>query len=799
MGKLLSLFTILIIVFTFSSKAFASNIPYVITTGIPPTSVARGSIYFTTQYKLNYQSGKIFLSLNPDGTGNTMVDDSIEIVVTNPDGKIKSFNYSYPSMNCSSLNSLAPADITDIFAPGENSVKVVLRDICGGGASSNPLYLVNINAPDPTPTPSPAPSPLSKTPLILIPGIGGSELKVNEDTFWSKDDGHGGIFNHAYAKDEKIWVNEGEAAKLGEDDYFDVLKMKSDGINSEANIELTGNIYSGAYQETINFFESNGYTLDKDFFVFPYDWRKDIALTAILLDTKINEIKSQTGSTKVDIIAHSMGGLVARNYIQDAPRAQNVRKLFTLGTPHLGTPYFIKALRYGVQLEPVLLLGLVKLEPSAVKDVIQNMLGGFELATSQAYFNFYSGHDNSHPLPYADLRDVDNNGVTGALNYDQTKTFLSNLGHNTSLFTTSETFHSLDNKLSNTNGVELINIVGSGKPTLGQIIEKYLVNFAGIKIPQTDEVFINGDETVPLLSASFGSANIYYTNQKHGGLVLLGPALNLAKNVLNGDNNLPNGISNQPYTLKGTGLSVHSPVSIHVYDSNGNHTGPTSDGFEVDIPESSYDTLGNAKFIFLPEDGVYTIKFEATGQGSFDFKIRKFENNENTKTYLYKEILLTSQTKAETTIDTKSPQPPTLKLDKNGDGTLDSQIIHFSTLYGGANYDFTSPTISLEIDPKSIWPPDGKMIDVKIKAITIDENPYLITIIVDDEYDLIEPAFTVENQPEFDKTIKLEATRRGDDSDGRIYVIKILATDLAGNTSIATKEVIVPHDLNKEK
>jgi len=539
---------------------------------------------------------------------------------------------------------------------------------------------------------------ITKTPLILIPGIGGSELKILDNTFWNKADGHGGTFNRAYGQDEKVWVNEGEAGNPGHDDYFDILRMKTDGVNSEANLGLTGNLYNGAYGGAISFFTANGYVLGTDFFVFPYDWRKDISLTKDLLDQKIQEIKTQTGSQKVDIVAHSMGGLVARNYIADPAKAQNVRKLFTLGTPHLGSPYFLKALRYGVQLEPVLLLGLIKLAPSAVNDVIQNMIGGYELAPSQTYYNLYAGQDNQHPYPFADLRDIDSNNVTGALNYSQLKTLLTNLNHNTSLFTPSEAFHNLDSQIANSNGVEVTNIVGSGMATLGQIIEKYKIDFAGIKIPEKDEFKINGDETVPLLSASFGSPTVFYTKQKHGELPGNGPALNLVKNILSGNSQLPNGVSNQPYQFSGTGLSSHSPVNIHVYDAEGNHTGPLANGdFEANIPGSSYDTLEDAKFIFLPDNGQYTIKFEATNLGSFDFKIRKFKNDENTQTILYNNVPLTNSTKAQTILDTNSTQPPVLQVDQDGNGTIDTQVNSSAILIGNANYDKTPPQTTIQL------------------------------------------------------------------------------------------------------
>ena len=47
-----------------------------------------------------------------------------------------------------------------------------------------------------------------KVPVIFIPGIGGSQLKANQDIIWSADDGHGGTYSHAYQSNENLWVNQ---------------------------------------------------------------------------------------------------------------------------------------------------------------------------------------------------------------------------------------------------------------------------------------------------------------------------------------------------------------------------------------------------------------------------------------------------------------------------------------------------------------------------------------------------------------------------------------------------------------
>ncbi|MDO8570440.1 MAG: PQQ-binding-like beta-propeller repeat protein, partial [Candidatus Daviesbacteria bacterium] len=572
-----------------------------------------------------------------------------------------------------------------------------------------------------------------KTPVIFIPGVGGSELKVKNNVIWSKDDGHGGTYNHGYNAGEKIWVNEGEGASLGDDDYFDILRLKSDGTGSEAELELTGDIYTGAYSNTIKFFTDNGYTLNQDLFVFPYDWRKDIILTAPLLDQKIDAIKTQTGAAKVDLVAHSMGGLVARNYIADANKAGKVRKLINLSTPHLGATYFTKTLLYGDCLTDPRIKDLpicIGVNPSEIKDVIQNMIGAYELAPSQKYYDFYDGSDSNHPLPFVDKRDIDNNDVTGFLNYLQIKTLLSNLGYNTSLFTSSETFHNLDNNLNNLNGVDVSVIAGSGKATTGQIIEDYMINFAGVKIPKTDLRSINGDGTVPLYSSSLvdgtksllGSAKVFYTNQKHPDLVASGSAMNLVKNILAGDDNLPTGISATPYRFKGTTLSVHSPVLLNAYDANNNHTGPLANGdYEANIPGSSYEVLGDAKFIWLPDSGIYNLKFAALDQGSFDFKIRTYENNANSKTIVYNNIPLTSQTKATAVFDTSSANPPLLSLDIDGNGVTDTQIGPTGVTTDDGTADSAAPetAIALTGDKNS---DESYKTDVKVELSATDNT-----------------------------------------------------------------------------
>ncbi|MEV6808190.1 alpha/beta fold hydrolase [Streptomyces sp. NPDC051132] len=63
----------------------------------------------------------------------------------------------------------------------------------------------------------------------------------------------------------------------------------------------------------------------------------DIRIAAELLGRHIEEICERTGSPRVDIVGHSLGGLIARYYVQCLGGDLRVRTLVTLGTPHSGT------------------------------------------------------------------------------------------------------------------------------------------------------------------------------------------------------------------------------------------------------------------------------------------------------------------------------------------------------------------------------------------------------------------------------------------------------------------------------
>jgi triacylglycerol esterase/lipase EstA (alpha/beta hydrolase family) len=59
---------------------------------------------------------------------------------------------------------------------------------------------------------------------------------------------------------------------------------------------------------------------------------------AALVGEKIARLVKRHDLPKIDIVAHSMGGLVARYYVKRLGGDRYVRNLVTMGTPHHGTP-----------------------------------------------------------------------------------------------------------------------------------------------------------------------------------------------------------------------------------------------------------------------------------------------------------------------------------------------------------------------------------------------------------------------------------------------------------------------------
>ncbi|MBA3632869.1 MAG: carboxypeptidase regulatory-like domain-containing protein, partial [Acidobacteria bacterium] len=113
--------------------------------------------------------------------------------------------------------------------------------------------------------------------------------------------------------------------------------------------------------------------------------------------------------------------------------------------------------------------------------------------------------------------------------------------------------------------------------------------------------------------------------------------------------------------------------------------------------------------------------------------------------------------------------------------------------------DITAPEITLTANPNRIFPPNGQSVTVTLSGGGSDTCSGLASVsyVVIDEYGttLNIPARTLSgNSDSWTDSLIVEASRRGDDSDGRLYRVTATIMDAAGNTSTATADIVIQHD-----
>jgi len=107
--------------------------------------------------------------------------------------------------------------------------------------------------------------------------------------------------------------------------------------------------FVNVYDRFIETAQNNGYQLGTNFFVWNYDWRKSLGEIATDLNEFISSNSKLQSASKIDFVDHSLGGLVARTWIQNFDTGQNrkTHKLITVGSPHYGVVQAYEALAGG--------------------------------------------------------------------------------------------------------------------------------------------------------------------------------------------------------------------------------------------------------------------------------------------------------------------------------------------------------------------------------------------------------------------------------------------------------------------
>lgn len=172
--------------------------------------------------------------------------------------------------------------------------------------------------------------------VIFLPGIAGSTLVRGEQVVWNISSGFILKTLREHQLDGLTISSESDDIDLGDGIHAGEVIGGISMIPGLAKMDLYGS-FGRMLRESI------GLRLGENFFPFAYDWRRDNRVSArklaAFVDDKLAAWRKTSGNqaAKVILIGHSMGGLVSRYYIECLGGWQNVRRLFTLGTPHKGS------------------------------------------------------------------------------------------------------------------------------------------------------------------------------------------------------------------------------------------------------------------------------------------------------------------------------------------------------------------------------------------------------------------------------------------------------------------------------
>lgn len=189
--------------------------------------------------------------------------------------------------------------------------------------------------------------------VVLVPGILGSRLLHNGSPLWG--DGSPTFLS---------WVKRHGAdlarLSIGPDDPS--LEDLGDGITAEAVIEgffVVGRFVKvGGYGSLLRFLQKDlGLKAGENLQVFAYDWRRDLAVSARRLATRIEgwlhawRARSGNPTARVVLIGHAMGGLIARYYADVESGWSSLRRIISVGTPFLGSVRALDLLYFGLDFQ----------------------------------------------------------------------------------------------------------------------------------------------------------------------------------------------------------------------------------------------------------------------------------------------------------------------------------------------------------------------------------------------------------------------------------------------------------------
>ena len=305
-----------------------------------------------------------------------------------------------------------------------------------------------------------------RKPIVFIPGFMGTQLWDGESLVWPN---------------LRTLLTRPEIFKLPEQQ-----PLRADGLVEEV-VVVPGLFKLEAYSQLTEFLsESLGYTVGKDLLAFGYDWRKDLRIAAQQLKDAVIAFRATLPDPgeKVILIAHSMGSLVTRYFVDVLGGDQMAERVILMGGPQQGTPKIVVSLLTGKGLLPRGLLG------DQLRDIVSTFHGAYQLLPD-------------YPTVF------DRTGAPVDIFSDPRWAEQAFQRH-------IEDARAFRNALSPSARLPTLCVVGYGNKTISKAIidRREDGRWADVDFVEDDD----GDSTIPVDSAILDGADIHPVQQSHGAL-----------------------------------------------------------------------------------------------------------------------------------------------------------------------------------------------------------------------------------------------------------------------------------------
>ncbi len=493
---------------------------------------------------------EIASNLQVSYTNNTILSGSSSIGVS---GGLLVGGASTVIQNLNELTPPCPSSVAaTITGPGVSLSGVGTCDFNGNSSVSlsspnwlpGSTYTINASHSPGSPTSASTTTPGVRTPIIFVPGtlasrIEGPPMSTSPSspcsiftTYWIDTAaatlclGNYRLTNnpHSLFYTHNLVAKDVLRSVLDQPVYEPLLQMLTNRGFKEYNTNQA--ILNTGSLQVCDTSQSNN---NPSLFVFPYDFRKDNAETAIKLKNYVQCVQSFfPPNTKIDIIAHSQGGLVARKYIlqsQENGQPHGLRKVITIATPFLGASEAMYKLETGGDWLADLGFTVGVITPPTTKFLIEHFPSAHQLLPSRKYHEFAT-IDREYGGAFYEEGDANGDGFqNGTFTFDETKAFLDS-EFSTQPGTTGANFHDYvgqDDWTLDQSGIEYNHIVStrfSLDTTVALNIKKSINCYTSVGVNSAcSETLIfsplkgKGDRTVPYLSA----ARVQWRENKTGG------------------------------------------------------------------------------------------------------------------------------------------------------------------------------------------------------------------------------------------------------------------------------------------